>query len=178
MTESIHQGQTNPAETTDTAEWRWEANRQRGVALYLAAEFQRKKMARRAKEHNDALCRIEKRAIPVEVEPPVETTTLEESPAESTITERSSVKSPVKSEAWADQETSTPVAWAIQDEEEGRGIRLFHSRSCAWCELPTYASLTKLQVVMSPNLETWLNLRKSVTHITPKNEIESRKRQV
>ncbi|GMG17012.1 unnamed protein product [Phytophthora fragariaefolia] len=35
-TESIRQGPTNSAETSDAAEWRREANRQREVALYLA----------------------------------------------------------------------------------------------------------------------------------------------
>ncbi|GMF23726.1 unnamed protein product [Phytophthora fragariaefolia] len=40
MTESIRQGQTSLAQTTDAAEWRREANRQREVAPYLAAELQ------------------------------------------------------------------------------------------------------------------------------------------
>ncbi|GMF27070.1 unnamed protein product [Phytophthora fragariaefolia] len=82
MTESIRQRQANSAEITDAAEWRREANRQREVALYLAAEFQRKENARRAKEHNGALSRVEKRSIPVDAESPAESTTTEEAPAE------------------------------------------------------------------------------------------------
>ncbi|GMF62319.1 unnamed protein product [Phytophthora fragariaefolia] len=99
MTESIRQRQVN------SAEWRREANRQREVALYLAAEFQRKEKARRAKEHNDTLSRVEKRSIPVDArspaQSPVESTTTErspaESPVESTTTERSPAESPAES---------------------------------------------------------------------------------
>ncbi|GMF47840.1 unnamed protein product [Phytophthora fragariaefolia] len=82
MTESIRQRQANSAEITDAAQRRREANRQREVALYLAAEFQRKAKTRRAKEHNDALSRVEKRSIPVDAESPAEPTTTERSPAE------------------------------------------------------------------------------------------------
>ncbi|POM58911.1 Hypothetical protein PHPALM_36377 [Phytophthora palmivora] len=45
-------------------EWRREANRQREVALRLAAEYQLKEKARRAKEHNESLSRVERRAAP------------------------------------------------------------------------------------------------------------------
>ncbi|GMF38680.1 unnamed protein product [Phytophthora fragariaefolia] len=161
MTESIRQRQANTAEITDAAEWRREANRQREVALYLAAEFQRKEKARRAKEHNDTLSRVEKRSIPVDAESPAEPMTTERSPAESPVesatTERLPAESPAESEsteetpaefpaesvrssvqgrrssmavhgtseAWADEEASSPVARAVQSKEEGRRIRLW-----------------------------------------------------
>ncbi|GMF44516.1 unnamed protein product [Phytophthora fragariaefolia] len=97
MTESIRQGQTNSAETSDAAEWRREANRQREVALYLAAAFQRKEKARRAKEHNEALSRVEKEAVPRSVESPVESAITEETPTESETPEEPSAESPAES---------------------------------------------------------------------------------
>ncbi|GMF49802.1 unnamed protein product [Phytophthora fragariaefolia] len=80
MAESIRQDQTNSAETSDAAEWSREANRQRGVALCLAAEFHRKEKARRAKEHDEALSRVEKEAEPRSVESPVESAIAEGTP--------------------------------------------------------------------------------------------------
>ncbi|GMF47904.1 unnamed protein product [Phytophthora fragariaefolia] len=97
MTESIRQGQTNSAETSDAAEWRREANRQRGVLLYLAAAFQRKEKARRAKEHNEALSRVEKEAVPRSVEPPVESAIAEGTPTESETPVEPSAESPAES---------------------------------------------------------------------------------
>ncbi|GMF47213.1 unnamed protein product [Phytophthora fragariaefolia] len=97
MTESIRQGQTNSAEISDAAEWRREANRQRGVALYLAAEFQRKEKARRAKEHNEALSRVEKEAVPRSAESPVESAIAEGTPTESETPEELSAESPAES---------------------------------------------------------------------------------
>ncbi|GMF55585.1 unnamed protein product [Phytophthora fragariaefolia] len=97
MNESIRQGQTNSAETSDAAEWRREANRQREVDLYLAAEFQRKEKARRAKEHNEALSRVEKEAVPRSVESPVESAIAEGTPTESEIPEEPSAESPAES---------------------------------------------------------------------------------
>ncbi|GMF40595.1 unnamed protein product [Phytophthora fragariaefolia] len=97
MTESIRQGQTSSAETTDAAEWRREANRQSEVALYLTAEFQRKEKSRRAKEHNEALRGVEKRAVPVGVESAVVSATTEEPPTESETREDPSAESPAES---------------------------------------------------------------------------------
>ncbi|GMF56274.1 unnamed protein product [Phytophthora fragariaefolia] len=74
-----------------------EANRQREVAPYLVAEFQRKKNARRAKEHNEALSRVGKGAAPIGVESPVESTTAEEPSAESEPPEDPSAESPAES---------------------------------------------------------------------------------
>ncbi|GMF47823.1 unnamed protein product [Phytophthora fragariaefolia] len=96
MTESIRQGQTNSAETSDTTEWRREANRQSDVALYLAAEFQRKEKARRAKEHNEALSRVEKEAVPRSVESPVESAIAEGTLTESETPEEPSAESPAE----------------------------------------------------------------------------------
>ncbi|GMF48258.1 unnamed protein product [Phytophthora fragariaefolia] len=81
------------------AECRREASRQREVALYLAAEFQRKEKARRAKEHNGALSRVERRAIPVEAETLAESTTTERLPAESLAESTTTEKSPAESPA-------------------------------------------------------------------------------
>ncbi|GMF59079.1 unnamed protein product [Phytophthora fragariaefolia] len=97
MTESIRQSQTNSAETSDAAEWRRETNRQRGVALYLAAEFQRKVKARRALEHNQALSRVEKEAVPRSVESPGESAIAEGTPTESETPEEPSAESPAES---------------------------------------------------------------------------------
>ncbi|POM76472.1 LOW QUALITY PROTEIN: Hypothetical protein PHPALM_6279 [Phytophthora palmivora] len=64
MTESVRKGQNSSADVAAPAEWRREANRQREVALRLAAEYQLKEKARRAKEHNESLIRVERRATP------------------------------------------------------------------------------------------------------------------
>ncbi|KAE9118031.1 hypothetical protein PF010_g8375 [Phytophthora fragariae] len=66
MTESVKQGHRGRSDSTGAKEWRRESNRQREVALRLAAEFQLKEKARRAKEHNEALCRVERRAVPTQ----------------------------------------------------------------------------------------------------------------
>ncbi|KAE9271786.1 hypothetical protein PF001_g28222 [Phytophthora fragariae] len=65
MTESVKQGRRGQSDSTGAKDWRRESNRQREVALRLAAEFQLKEKARRAKEHNEALSRVERRAIPI-----------------------------------------------------------------------------------------------------------------
>ncbi|POM61587.1 hypothetical protein PHPALM_29376 [Phytophthora palmivora] len=62
MTESVRHGQNSSADLAAPAEWRREGNRQREVALRLAAEYQLKEKARRAKEHNESLSRVERRA--------------------------------------------------------------------------------------------------------------------
>ncbi|POM58431.1 Hypothetical protein PHPALM_36921 [Phytophthora palmivora] len=64
MTESVRHGQNSSADLAAPAEWRREANRQREVALRLAAEHQLKEKARQAKEHNESLSRVERRATP------------------------------------------------------------------------------------------------------------------
>ncbi|POM76591.1 Hypothetical protein PHPALM_6145 [Phytophthora palmivora] len=64
MTESVRHGQNSSANLAAPAEWRRQANRQREVALRLAAEYQLKEKARRAKEHNESLSRVEQRATP------------------------------------------------------------------------------------------------------------------
>ncbi|KAE8980606.1 hypothetical protein PR002_g24070 [Phytophthora rubi] len=83
MTESAKQGHRGQSASTGAKEWRRESNRQREVALRLAAEFQLKEKARRAKEHNEALSRVEKRAIPTEDQHSAELPTSEEPSAES-----------------------------------------------------------------------------------------------
>ncbi|GMG17279.1 unnamed protein product [Phytophthora fragariaefolia] len=132
MTESIRQRQANSAEITDAAEWRREANRQREVALYLAAEFQRKEKARRAKEHNDALSRVEKRSIPVDTESPAEPTTTEMSPAElptePTTTERSPAESPVESEFTEEAPAEFPAESVRSLIKEGDQVWVFMER--------------------------------------------------
>ncbi|GMF63143.1 unnamed protein product [Phytophthora fragariaefolia] len=142
MTEPIRQRQANSAEITDAAEWRREANRQREVALYLAAEFQRKEKARRAKEHNDTLSRVEKRNIPVDAESPaepttterspaespVESTTTERSPVESAITERSPAESPVESESAGEAPAESPTESVRSLFKEGDQVWLFMER--------------------------------------------------
>ncbi|KAI9996345.1 hypothetical protein PInf_013771 [Phytophthora infestans] len=64
MTSSKRRGQKRPVNSADTVEWRREANRQREVAIRLAAAFQVREKARRAREHNEALSKKEKRSIP------------------------------------------------------------------------------------------------------------------
>ncbi|POM69154.1 Reverse transcriptase [Phytophthora palmivora] len=64
MTESVRHGQNSSADLAAPAEWRREANRQREVALRLAAEYQLKEKARQAREHNESLGRVEQRATP------------------------------------------------------------------------------------------------------------------
>ncbi|POM66874.1 Hypothetical protein PHPALM_17193 [Phytophthora palmivora] len=64
MTESVRHGQNSSADLAAPAEWHREANRQREVALRLAAEYQLKEKARRVKEHNESLSRVERRATP------------------------------------------------------------------------------------------------------------------
>ncbi|GMF52992.1 unnamed protein product [Phytophthora fragariaefolia] len=146
MTESIRQRQANTAEITDAAEWRREANRQREAALYLAAEFQRKEKARRAKEHNDTLSRVEKRSIPVDAESPAEPMTTErspaespaepttterspaESPVESAITERSPVESPAESESTGEAPAEFPAESVRSLFKEGDQVWLFMER--------------------------------------------------
>ncbi|POM79515.1 Hypothetical protein PHPALM_2799, partial [Phytophthora palmivora] len=64
MTESVRHGQNSSADLGAPAEWRREANRQREVALRLTAEYQLKEKARRAKEYNESLSRVERRATP------------------------------------------------------------------------------------------------------------------
>ncbi|POM67595.1 LOW QUALITY PROTEIN: Hypothetical protein PHPALM_16374, partial [Phytophthora palmivora] len=59
MTESVRHGQNSATDLAAPAEWRREANRQREVALRLAAEYQLKEKARRAKEHNGSLSRVD-----------------------------------------------------------------------------------------------------------------------
>ncbi|GMF24269.1 unnamed protein product [Phytophthora fragariaefolia] len=118
MTESIRQRQANSAETTDAAEWRREANQQREVALYIAAEFQRKEKARRAKEHNDALSRVEKRSIQVGAE----------SPAVSTTTERSPAESPAESESTEEAPAEFPAESVRSLFKEGDQVWLFMER--------------------------------------------------
>ncbi|KAE8881242.1 hypothetical protein PF010_g20792 [Phytophthora fragariae] len=83
MTESVKQGHRGQSNSTGAKEWRRESNRQREVALRLAAEFQLKEKARRAKEHNEALSRVEKRAIPMQDQHSAELPTSEEPSAES-----------------------------------------------------------------------------------------------
>ncbi|GMG18243.1 unnamed protein product [Phytophthora fragariaefolia] len=122
MTESIRQRQANSAAITDAAEWRQEANRQREVALYLAAEFQRKEKARRAKEHNDTLSRVEKRSIPVDAESPAE------SPVESAITERSPAESPAESESTGESPAEYPTESVRSLFKEGDQVWLFMER--------------------------------------------------
>ncbi|POM62384.1 LOW QUALITY PROTEIN: reverse transcriptase [Phytophthora palmivora] len=60
----VRHGQNSSPDLTAPAEWCREANRQREVALRLAAEYQLKEEARRAKEHNESLSRVERRATP------------------------------------------------------------------------------------------------------------------
>ncbi|GMF24849.1 unnamed protein product [Phytophthora fragariaefolia] len=50
---------------TDTTPWRREANRQHEVALAMAKQYQATEKARRAKEHNEALERLARMAVPV-----------------------------------------------------------------------------------------------------------------
>ncbi|GMF49830.1 unnamed protein product [Phytophthora fragariaefolia] len=51
---------------TDAAAWRREANRQHEVALAMAEQYQATEKARRAKEHNEALGRLERMTVPVD----------------------------------------------------------------------------------------------------------------
>ncbi|GMF32056.1 unnamed protein product [Phytophthora fragariaefolia] len=62
----------------------------------VTRRFQRKEKARRAKEHNDALSRVEKRSIPVGAESPTEPTTTERSPAESPAESESTEEAPAE----------------------------------------------------------------------------------
>ncbi|KAE9281588.1 hypothetical protein PF008_g27848 [Phytophthora fragariae] len=82
MTESVKQRHRGQSDSTGANEWRRESNRQREVALRLAAEFQLKEKARRAKEHNEALSRVERRAIPIRDQLSAELPTSERSSAE------------------------------------------------------------------------------------------------
>ncbi|GMF61217.1 unnamed protein product [Phytophthora fragariaefolia] len=129
MTESIRQRQANSVEITDAAEWRRE---DREVALYLAAEFQRKEKARSPKEHNDSLSRVEKRSIPVDAESPAESTTTgrspAESPVESPITERSPAESPAESESTGEAPAEFPTESTRSLFKEGDQVWLFMER--------------------------------------------------
>lgn len=49
---------------TDALAWRREVNRQQEIALVMTKEYQAHEKERRAKEHNDALSRLEKAAVP------------------------------------------------------------------------------------------------------------------
>ncbi|KAE8961026.1 hypothetical protein PR001_g30176 [Phytophthora rubi] len=79
MTESVKQGHRGQSDSTRAKEWRRESNRQRKVALRLAAEFQLKE---KAKEHNEALSRVERRAIPIQDQHSAELSTSEGPSAE------------------------------------------------------------------------------------------------
>ncbi|GMF45105.1 unnamed protein product [Phytophthora fragariaefolia] len=63
MTSSLRLGDGS---LTDAAAWRREANRQHEVALAMAKQYQATEKARRAKEHNEALRRLERMAVPVD----------------------------------------------------------------------------------------------------------------
>ncbi|GMF64198.1 unnamed protein product [Phytophthora fragariaefolia] len=63
MTSSLRLGDGS---VTDAAAWRREANRQHEVALAMAKQYQATEKARRAKEHNEALGRLERMAVPVD----------------------------------------------------------------------------------------------------------------
>ncbi|GMF27201.1 unnamed protein product [Phytophthora fragariaefolia] len=63
MTSSLRLGNGS---LTDAAAWRREANRQHDVALALAKQYQAIEKARRTKEHNEALGRLERMAVPVD----------------------------------------------------------------------------------------------------------------
>ncbi|GMF54517.1 unnamed protein product [Phytophthora fragariaefolia] len=62
MTSSLRLGDGS---ITDAASWRREANRQYEVAQAMAKQYQATEKARRAKEHNEALGRLERMAVPV-----------------------------------------------------------------------------------------------------------------
>ncbi|GMF44539.1 unnamed protein product [Phytophthora fragariaefolia] len=51
---------------TDAAAWRREANHQHEVALAMEKQYQATEKARRTKEHNEALGRLERMAVPVD----------------------------------------------------------------------------------------------------------------
>ncbi|POM73426.1 Hypothetical protein PHPALM_9729 [Phytophthora palmivora] len=96
MTESVRHGQNSSADLAAPAEWRREANRQREVALRLAAEYQLKEKARRAKEHNESLSRVERRATP-QARGNSETTELGGASAESVEATAESIGTPAES---------------------------------------------------------------------------------
>ncbi|KAG3082074.1 hypothetical protein PI125_g20012 [Phytophthora idaei] len=62
MTTSVRQKHRHSGNSAEAVEWRREANRQREVALRLAAEFQVREKARRG--HNEALSRTEMKSNP------------------------------------------------------------------------------------------------------------------
>ncbi|GMF45040.1 unnamed protein product [Phytophthora fragariaefolia] len=62
MTSSLRLGDGS---LTDATAWRREANRQHEVALAMTKQYQATEKARRAKEHNEALGRLERMAVPV-----------------------------------------------------------------------------------------------------------------
>ncbi|GMF15592.1 unnamed protein product [Phytophthora fragariaefolia] len=62
MASSLRLGDGN---LTDAIAWKREAHRQHEVALATAKQYQATEKARRAKEHNEALGRLERMAVPV-----------------------------------------------------------------------------------------------------------------
>ncbi|GMF45402.1 unnamed protein product [Phytophthora fragariaefolia] len=63
MTSSLRLGDGS---LTDAAAWGREANRQHEVALAMTKQYQAAEKARRAKEHNEALGRLARMAVPVD----------------------------------------------------------------------------------------------------------------
>ncbi|KAH7491752.1 Transposon Ty3-I Gag-Pol polyprotein [Phytophthora ramorum] len=61
MTSSLRRGS---GKQSDALAWRREVNRQQGIALEMAKEYQAAEKTRRAKEHNEALSRKEQAAVP------------------------------------------------------------------------------------------------------------------
>ncbi|KAG3043525.1 hypothetical protein PI124_g24516 [Phytophthora idaei] len=53
---------------SDALAWRRDVNRQHEIALTMAKDYQAAEKQRRAKEHNEALSRLEKRLYRVKVE--------------------------------------------------------------------------------------------------------------
>ncbi|KAE8969058.1 hypothetical protein PR002_g27548 [Phytophthora rubi] len=106
MTESVKQGHRGQSDSTGAKEWRRESNRQREVALRLAAEFQLKEKARRAKEHNEALSRVERRAIPIQDQHSAELPTSERPSAELPTSRATSAELPDSEEPSAESTQS------------------------------------------------------------------------
>ncbi|KAE8980835.1 hypothetical protein PR001_g24180, partial [Phytophthora rubi] len=120
MTVSVKQGHHGQSDSTGAKEWRRESNRQREVALRLAAEFQLKEIARRAKEHNEALSRVERRAIPIQDQHSAELPTSERPSAELPTSGATSAELPDSEEPSAES-TQSPF-------KEGGQVWLFMER--------------------------------------------------